>query len=115
MDNDTLIITLTDRPPLRVRKSEWPVIARADAHNGREHESQANRRWTLRVRQHSDGRTVVYGTYDSQWQGEHGARAGELMGARGDVVAAIRRVADAIDAPDRLAQECIADLPPQDA
>jgi hypothetical protein len=114
-DEDTLIITLTDRAPLRIRKAEWPVIARADAHNGREYDFQATRRWKLRVRQHADGRVVVYGVHETQWRGEHDRRAGELMGARGDVVAAIRRVADAIGAPDHLPIACIADLPPMDA
>jgi hypothetical protein len=114
-EEDTLTITLTDRPPLRVVKPQWPVIASADAHDGREYESQANRRWTLRVRQNADGRAVVYGTYSTNWQGEHDRRAGELMGARGDIVTAIRRVAEAIGAPDRLAAECIANLPPEDA
>jgi hypothetical protein len=111
---ETLIVTLTDRAPARIVKDVWPVVARADAHDGQV-ESQANRRWRLKVRQHADGRVLVYGTYDTQWQNEHDRRAGELLDAGGDVVTAIRAVAEAIDAPERLAHECIADLPAQDA
>jgi len=58
-------ITLSDRAPVKIVEADWPEIASGKSW-GSQRESQANRRWSLRVRQHkSDGRTIVYGTYTS--------------------------------------------------
>lgn len=107
-------ITLTDRPPVSIREDLWPVIARGNRHDGREFASQANRTWDVRVRQHQDGRMVVYGTYATNWQGERDMRAGVLLDADADVVAAIREVVEQIGGSDGLAQDCIADLPAEE-
>jgi hypothetical protein len=125
-----LTITLTGRPPVKIKKTDWPALAgAADKEHDGQVECQANRAatWKLTVRQHADGRAIIYGvhTYDSHWQGEHGrdVRGGELLDKGGDIAAAIRRVADELEArlPDqgaygqgvfpRLAHECTADLP----
>lgn len=122
----TRTITLTDRAPVKIREEEWPEIAGAKDWDNT-HESQTNRRWQLRVRQNrEDGRTIVYGTYSSQWQSERGLAAGELLDPpTGSVIdpehwivwdeipAAIKRVA-ANCGCDRIADECIADLPAQE-
>jgi hypothetical protein len=136
-ENPKLTITLTGRPPVKITKDEWPVVASAEEnwHDGREHESQSNRRrkYRLIVRQHKDGRTIVYATYSfsSNWQGESGrdVRGGELLtvtGADADhvgdtdaIIAAIQRVGAEIESRmdndpgvfPRLVHECIADLP----
>lgn len=123
------IITLTDRPPVRIIEADWPVIASATyrAHDG-QIECQANRRWdgAIRVRQHADGRAIIYATasYDSQWQGERGysLRGGEILQAGSDLAAAISRVHASLEDAgvdtgrgwDALAAECIADLPAED-
>ena len=127
-DNPTLTITLTGRRPVKITKEDWPVLAAADAsdHDGKV-EFQANRRWSWRlaVRQHSDGRAIVYGvyTYSSLYQGErcHDVRGGELVPA-GDIVAAIQRVGEWMQANapkdgERFAEvtrECLANLPAED-
>ena len=127
-DNPTLTITLTVRKPVKITKEDWPILAKADAsdHDGKV-EFQANRRWSWRlaVRQHSDGRAIVYGvyTYSSLYQGErcHDVRGGELVPA-GDIVAAIQRVGEWMQANapkdgERFAEvtrECLADLPAED-
>ena len=105
----TRTITLTDRPPVTIREDQWPQIASAKDWDNT-HESQANRTWALRVRQHDDGRAIVYGLYDSQFQNERELRAGELVEADGDIAAAIHRVAKNCNC-EQIAQECIADLP----
>lgn len=122
--NEKLTITLTDRTPVKITKEEWPIIASAKWHDGREVESQSNRRNTLIVRQHNDGRTIVYGIYDSNWQGEKSRRGGELITVGGaseetvgdttTIIAAIRRVAEGLGFSGELAQECIADLPAEE-
>jgi hypothetical protein len=130
-ETKTRIITMTDAPPVRIREDQWPVIAHGaySAHDN-EHEFQANRRWStaIRVREHQDGRRIVYGVYDysSQYRGDRDVtlRAGVRLDADGDVVAAIREVAATLaealvdGAAEHVAEacrDCIADLPPVDA
>jgi hypothetical protein len=139
-DNPKLTITLTGKPPVKITKDEWPIVASAeDKHYDNQHEFQANRTatWKLIVRQHKDGRTIVYGiySYSSQYQGESGSdiRGGELIAVEGSseeeigetdgIIAAIQRVGEDMEqrVPDngvwgkgyfpRLVHECIADLP----
>ena len=112
-DTRTRTITLTDRPPVQIVQADWPVIARDSQHDGREFECQANRWWWITVRRHADGRTIVYGRSDSNWQGEHSQHAGYLMHTYEslDVVRAIHDVSEAIDAPKRMAGQVIAELP----
>lgn len=105
-------ITLTDRAPVRIRQDLWPIVAAASEHDGKV-ESQAVRTWTLRVRQHADGRAIVYGVYRSNWEGARGAAGGELCEAGADLAAAIHRVAATCEC-EAIAGECIADLPPVD-
>lgn len=120
----TRTITLTDRPPVTIQDENWPIIAQS-SHKSHDNisEFQSNRTWAgwLKVRQHADGRAIVYGRddYDTQLQHERGHcyRGGELLLGGADVVAAIRRVAAGLvargadDAMIRIAHECIADLP----
>jgi hypothetical protein len=110
-DNPKLTITLTGRAPVTINKEEWPVVASAKWHDGREIESQSNRRRRVYVRQHEDGRAIVYGVFDSNWEGERDIRRGELLNKDADLPAAIHRVCEAIGGDERLAEECIADLP----
>ena len=122
-------ITLTDRPPVTIREADWPEIAAAAYHDfDGQYDFQSNRNWRgfVRVRQHADGRAIVYSRcwYDSQFQGERGydQRAGELLDKEHTteaLIAAIKRVHDSIDVVDDdhaqqwhlLGAECIADLP----
>jgi hypothetical protein len=108
-----LTITLTDRPPVRITKDTWPVIASAKDWRG-QYESQATRTWRITVRQHEDGRSIVYGAYTTQWQGETGRRGGELLEAGADLAAAIRRVGEDLALTDIVIERCIADLPAVD-
>lgn len=115
---ETLVITLSEQAPVKIVVAEWPCIASAQYHDG-EHESQAGRRAGIRVREHADGRRVVYGWSTSRYRGERDQHAGFLVihdpterriaGANA-TVRAIRRVAGAIGHND-IANDCIADLP----
>jgi len=124
-------ITLTDAPPVRIREDDWPVIAHgAYRDHDNEYEFQANRRWKadVRVRQHADGRMIVYGVYDydTVFQGERGItiRAGVVLDAGADPVSAIRTVGETLDEAlaeagfdaltpqvSEATRDCIADLP----
>lgn len=108
-ETKTRTITLTDRPPVRIIEAEWPTIASATDYEG-QHECQADRHWRLTVRQHADGRAIVYGVYATRWQGEHDRHAGELLEAGADIIAAIKRIGEEVGT-ERSVRECIADLP----
>jgi len=128
------IITLTDRPPVKIREDEWPVIAHGVySDHDNEFESQANRKWrcNVRVRQHADGRAIVYGIYDydTAWRGERGfaAKSGALLGAGANLVDAINDVGrdltnTALEANhegfvahiSEAVRDCIADLPAEE-
>lgn len=102
-------ITLTDRPPVRIEDSAWPVIANSKWFEG------AYRSSWLKVRQHADGRVLVYGGYDTNYQNEARKRAGFLIPAGSnpqDWIAAIHNTAQIVDAS--CAAECIANLPAEE-
>jgi hypothetical protein len=137
---DKLTITLTGRAPVTVDKDAWPIIAEASDHlyDG-QYDFQANchTRAKLIVRQHADGRAVVYGIYSStsSFQGARNAEArrGWLLGgvdADTNIPKTIGVVAREMDEArrnsgvedlfieaspfTRLAAECIADLPAEE-
>lgn len=120
--SENLRIVLTDRRPVTVDKAEWPVVASAtdDSDVGHDYarHSQALFRgeldkYRLTVRQHKDGRAVVYGVLDaaSAWTGSEDYRGGELLAPGADVAAAIRRVGESCRLPDSVIHECVANLP----
>lgn len=112
MGEKTRTITLSNRPPVKVREDEWPLVASSLDYDN-EFEFQANSKWRLKVRRHADGRAIVYGTYDTALH-EPNVSAGELLSADEDVVAAIRRVGEEIGASDPTIRRCIADLPAEE-
>lgn len=107
---DTLTIALSGRPPVRIVKTEWPIIASAKTWDNAL-EVQADRIWTLTVRRHADGRAIVYGIFRSAYQNEPDRRGGELLPPDQDIATAIYHIADALEFPRPLADECIANLP----
>lgn len=108
----TRIITLTNRPPIKIVDDDWDLIAEAKDFDGQV-ECQANRTTWLKVRRHTDGRVIVYGGYDTAFQSERRLRGGEVLAAGKDVVAAIGRVAETCQATG-IAADCIADLPAEE-
>lgn len=118
-------ITLTGRASVRIREDEWPQIASASVRpgsfvNGTPKPDYETDCYTLRVRQHADGRTLVYGVVDAStaWTGTEDWRGGELLESRpgspadvreADVIDSIRRVGERM--PGSVVRACIADLP----
>jgi hypothetical protein len=109
-----ITISMSERPPVSVNADDWPVIATAKWHDGQV-ECQANRRARVTVREHEDGRRLVYAWTSSAWQNERDRHAGYLLDASdtSSTVATIRRVADEIG-DEGLGRDCIADLPAED-
>ena len=109
---ERITIKLTNRRPITIVEDNWPLIARAKDWDNT-YEFQANRTWRIRVRQHEDGRTVVYGVYDTHYQGECNRVAGYLLETddEAQITRAIRDVGEHIGCEDCMIDECIADLP----
>lgn len=115
----TRTISLTGRPPIRISDDRWPVIAsggRLRDHNGQDLARAAK----VFVRQEwpegmplspSESRCIVYAVYQTLFQGEQDRRAGEIVEAGGDLIGAIYRVVEAIEADRWIAEECIQNLP----
>jgi len=101
-----LTITLTDRPPVRIATADWPILTSAAArladYTKAGQQTTRSAQWRLTVRQHGDGRTIVYGVhkYDTQWREERGRniRGGEQLDPGADIPAALRRVAASLQA-----------------
>jgi hypothetical protein len=106
-DNPYLTITLTKARPVKIKKEDWPVVASA------EHTEKTAVRlvtWKLTVREHADGRAIVYGVWEAVWPGHAEARrpvdswdrehhrGGELLPAHTEVAPAIDRVATDLQA-----------------
>lgn len=112
----TRTVTLTNRAPVKIREDQWPEIASASARpgshrNGTPAPDYETDSYTLRVRQHADGRAIVYGVVDAStaWTGTESWRGGELLDAGADIAAAIMRVGAGM--PPSVVRECVADLP----
>ncbi len=128
----TRTITLTGRPPVSIREDQWPQIASGVWYD---HDGvisyQANQTWKLelRVRQHADGRAIVYAVYyDSNFQHTRNftARVGQLVPIGGDLPMAIKEVGEMLrkrlaDADNNVSEdqryvaevvaECVGNLP----
>jgi hypothetical protein len=69
----TRTVTLTDRPPVRILETDWPVIARAATPWGR-----ADTRGVY-ARRHADGRVLVYAVAGHLDPDSKPRRAGYLL------------------------------------
>ncbi len=108
---DTLTIPITDGAPVRIVESDWPLVAQASGewHDPDEYDSR-KREYELSVRQHEDGRMIVYAKLDPPKAGQPG-RAG-LVDPPEDLTETVRKVGRDVGLPNHAIQECLADLPP---
>lgn len=111
-------ITLTGRPPVKIDEDQWPRIAVADERpgsfcNGTPIPDYETDRHTIRVRQHADGRAIVYAVLDAApvWTGTSHRKGGELLPAGGNIAEAIQRVGEDCGILESVIRDCIADLP----
>jgi len=121
----TRTITLTGRAPVKIIEDEWPRIAQGsgDSFVGHDYarKQQADAQgelddYTITVRQHADGRAIVYGVLAAAtaWTCSESRRGGQLLDAGADIAAAIREVGEDCGLPDSVIRECIADLPAEE-
>ncbi len=114
-------IVLSESRPVTVDPDVWPLVVKVTWFSG-QHECQANEEAYISVRQHADGRAIVYGYRDRGPGGMpvkyEGTRAGYRVDAKNgqpdynEIVRSIRRVAGVIDL-DNLGAECVAELEPE--
>lgn len=126
-------ITMSETAPVNIDPEEWPVVARVFDHDGQV-KCQANTEWEIQVREHRDGRRLVYGYAESGYGGKPAgwrpSYAGYLVPSRDgsmrepsddgpltsqhpddtETIRAIRRVAGVIGRED-MAATCIGNLP----
>jgi len=113
-------ITLTNRAPVSITDENWPLIAEGryarDTHNGNPLPEYEYDTHTVRVRQHADGRAIVYAILvgATSWTGTEDARTGELLAPGADIVGCIRRVGSDCDMHEQAISACIADLPAEE-
>jgi len=116
-------IELTGRRPVQIVKSEWPVIARGsgDSYGGNDcarHQQALLQgeldEYCIAVRQHADGRSIVYGSLSAGWSGNQSWTAGYLLDPDADIPKHIYEVASVCDIPSIVAHECITNLPAED-
>jgi hypothetical protein len=121
----TRTITLTGRRPVTIDEAEWPLIARAsgddyDGNDPAKHQQASDQgeldEYALRVRQHEDGRAIVYGTYTEGWNSRHDGltHAGYVI-APGTIPLtvedAIQQAGMDLGVPAQIVADCIADMP----
>lgn len=87
-------VRLTGRRPVDIDTAQWPVIARAtDEHACGQAGQNGSFYWSTVVRQHQDGRALVYVATEGQCQCDfRHVEGGELVPAGGDLPGAIERV-----------------------
>jgi hypothetical protein len=106
-----LTIALSERRPITIDPDEWPVIAEASL-------DYDKCDLYVRVRQHADGRVIVYsGAVHAPGHGPS-VYGGFFIDEAVDMVdvqlpSVIRRAAGIIECP-RLGSECIANLPAEE-
>jgi hypothetical protein len=118
---DEITIRMSETAPVRIDTRVWPIIAEADAWDrGKGTLETASEYEVIRVREHSDGRRLVYGKSVSP--ARDNVNAGFLVEVADDgtvlawqqvekeTVRAIRRVAGILKR-ESLAVECISALP----
>lgn len=113
--SNKITIHLTDRPPVTIDTDKWDLIADAKDWDG-QYDFQAFRKWYIRVRQHEDGRTLVYGWYDTHYPKECNLYAGYLIpdGDTDKIVQAVHDVGEQIEMQACCTNACIADLPAEE-
>jgi hypothetical protein len=121
-------ITLTQRRPVTIIESEWPVIAEASDNSWTGHDPEGRREalskgelneYTLHVRQHADGRHLIYGTFTPRRPLGGGSpapikRAGYLLdaGKAALLEVHIQLTGNDLDLPGQIIADCINSLPP---
>ncbi len=83
----------------------------------REMSFEANRSWSVRVRRHTEGRRLVYGSYTSNFAGARDLHTGSVLKADAsdiELLTLIREVTSDVGGAVELATDINAELPAED-
>lgn len=107
-ENPKLTITLTGRRPVTIVKDDWPIISSAKSKHG-----ITGRACKLFVRQHADGRAIVYGICeDRSGDQREGILVETYLDPDTDAIAdAVHTVGNNLEFDRALVNECLAGLP----
>jgi hypothetical protein len=125
VQQERFVITLTDHAPVRISKDKWPILSSVNetlySDNPDPSSSEKVNSGSVRliVRQHQDGRAIVYGVHENDdpcgnADFSYNRRGGELSPSGSDLPAAIKRVGTSLCISEELIQACIAGLPAVD-
>lgn len=125
-----ITVYLTNRNPVSITNEEWPVLARGTGDSycvgnydgARYEQARCNGEideYKLIVRQHADGRTLVYGILDaaSAWTGNESVRGGVLLESRPSnnaLFATIDEVGHELGLPERVIRDCFEGFKPEE-
>jgi hypothetical protein len=105
-----LHVTVSGLPPVRIQTERWPVIAHAQCSNAA-FKFQDGHMGHLAVRQHSDGRTLVYGVLEIRTPEKHERQAGRLLPAGADISQALEEVCHDLEMNSEIVWACLAHVP----
>jgi hypothetical protein len=116
--NPKLTITLTGRAPISITKTEWPILAIGKIFDGPKEDESKNIRCTT-VREHEDGRVIVYSWWKSKETGIPWTRGGiitERPVSDEEIVQYIKDVTRNVLSEEHMdvAERCIANMPPEE-
>lgn len=85
-------ITMTNRAPVRINQEDWPFLG-SKSHQIKGYDWEV--KWFLGIRQHADGRAIVYGTYSAYLpQGDLHVKGGYLLGPDEDCNVALAQLVE---------------------
>lgn len=105
--SEKIKIAIDGRRPVSIDPETWPTVAKSSWHEG-QIACQSNRRAWCKVRQHADGRSIVYARHESSWANEADRYSGAI-GTAVEIPAMVVLVCRRIGM-ESLANECLADL-----
>ena len=125
VQQERFVITLTDHAPVRISKDKWPVLSSvnetlySDDPDPSSNDKVKSGVVRLIVRQHQDGRAIVYGVHENDDplgndDFSYNRRGGELLPSASDLPATIKRVGTSLGINEELIQACIAGHPAVD-
>lgn len=106
--SERLTIVLSGRRPVTIACEDWPLIAQAEL--GRYGHPEQH----LYIREHADGRMLIYGIEKPFDAKAVPAQGGVVLAAGEDVGAAAKWLAERLNFPDVLVDVCLAKLSPEE-
>lgn len=122
-----IVIELTNRRPVKIDPTEWPIIAKflGDSYRGWDaavyEQAKANDEFDeywLKVRQNSGGSVLIYGSFDAGERSVEMSRSGGILlekpSKEEELIQGIRQVGENLQLPEYIIAGCISSLAPEE-